>query len=160
MSITKSSIGQDSHAFEPEDSKKPLILGGIKIDGVPGMKANSDGDVVLHAVTNCVSGITGHNILGKIADDMCKSGITNSKYYLAEALKSLPSHAKIVHLSVSVECLRPKLAKHIEEMRQSLAALLNTDVANVCITATSGEGLTAFGQGLGISVFAVLTVEI
>ena len=160
MSVIKSAIGQDSHAFEQADSQKPLILAGVKIDGVPGMKANSDGDVILHAVTNCISGITGRNILGKIADDMCKNGITNSKYYLLEALKDLPPQTKITHLSITVECLRPKLAGHMEKMRESLAQLLQTETANVCITATTGEGLTAFGQGLGISVFAILTVEI
>lgn len=160
MSVIKSAIGQDSHAFEQEDSQKPLCLAGIKIEGVPGMKANSDGDVILHAVTNCISGITGRNILGKTADSMCKNGITDSKYYLLEALKDLPPQAKILHLSISVECLRPKLANHIDNMRASLARLLRTETANVCITATTGEGLTAFGQGRGISVFAILTVEI
>ena len=73
----KAAIGQDSHRFE-ESLGKPLILGGVVFPGEPGLLANSDGDVVLHAITNAVSGITGPNILGKIADEMCRSGITVS----------------------------------------------------------------------------------
>ena len=59
----KAAIGQDSHRFE-ESLGKPLILGGVVFPGEPGLLANSDGDVVLHAINNAVSGITGLNILG------------------------------------------------------------------------------------------------
>ena len=79
----KVSIGQDSHAFE-ESNGKPLILGGVVFEGYPGMRANSDGDVVLHSITNAVSGVTCRNILGKPADEMCKSGITDSAEYLKD----------------------------------------------------------------------------
>ena len=84
----KAAIGQDSHRFE-EGYGKPLILGGVVFSGEVGLLANSDGDVVLHAITNAVSGITGRNILGRVADEMCQSGITDSAEYLREALKSL-----------------------------------------------------------------------
>ncbi len=51
---------------------------------------NSDADVVLHSITNAVSGVRGVNILGKIADDLCKNhGITDSKVYLEKALETL-----------------------------------------------------------------------
>lgn len=68
----KAAIGQDSHRFE-EGYGKPLILGGVVFSGEVGLLANSDGDVVLHAITNAVSGITGRNILGRVADEMCQS---------------------------------------------------------------------------------------
>ncbi len=158
--MVKTSIGQDSHAFEAEGSDKPLVLAGVTFPGYPGMKANSDGDVVLHAITNCISGISGVNVLGKIADDMCKSGITDSKEYLKEALRYLPEGCKINNISMTIEALRPKFAPHIAAMKESVAELLGIGVSDVGITATTGEGLTAFGQGLGISVFAVLTVTV
>ena len=60
----KAAIGQDSHRFE-ETPGKPLILGGVVFPGETGLLANSDGDVVLHAITNAVSGITGRNTCGK-----------------------------------------------------------------------------------------------
>lgn len=152
----KAAIGQDSHRFE-ESPGKPLILGGVVFPGEPGLLANSDGDVVLHAITNAVSGITGQNILGKIADEMCRSGITNSAEYLREAMKSL--EGRISHLSVSIECMHPKISPMIPTMRESIAGLLDIQPQQVGITATSGEGLTDCGRGLGISVLCILTVE-
>jgi 2-C-methyl-D-erythritol 2,4-cyclodiphosphate synthase len=65
----------------------------------------------------------------------------------------------VVHLSVSIECKRPKIAPRIPEMRRSLVSLLQTDEGNIGITATSGEGLTEAGKGNGIFVFAVLTAD-
>ena len=152
----KCAIGQDSHRFEEDGSEKPCLLGGVLFPEVPGLLANSDGDVVLHALTNAVSGITGHNILGAPADRLCRSGITDSRIYLAEALKDLK--APVLHVSFSIEGLRPKFAPRTEEMKASLAALLGITAAQVGITATTGEGLTAFGRGEGLSVFCILTV--
>ena len=122
-----------------------------------GLSANSDGDVVLHAITNAISGISCRNILGAVADEMCRSGITNSAEYLREALKSL--EGRISHLSVSIECMHPKISPMIPTMRESIAGLLDIQPQQVGITATSGEGLTDCGRGLGISVLCILTVE-
>ena len=160
MAVVKCAIGQDSHRFEEENMAKPLILGGVVIPGCPGMKANSDGDVILHAVANCISGITGINVLGKIADDLCQSGVTDSKAYVKRALEDLPAGSQIQHISLTVEALRPKLAPHIDSIKSSIAELLGIRPVCVGITATTGEGLTAFGQGLGISVFGIITVTV
>lgn len=153
----KVAIGQDSHAFDLEDKEKKLILGGVVFEGETPCSANSDGDVILHAITNAVSGITGKNILGKVADEMCKSGIKDSKVYLQEALKYL--NEKIVHISVAIECKKPKIEPKREEMVKSIAKILNISEQQVGITATTGEGLTEFGKGNGVSVFACITVE-
>lgn len=152
----RAAIGQDSHRFEKEYGK-PLILGGVLFPEEQGLSANSDGDVVLHAITNAISGITCRNILGAVADEMCRSGITNSAEYLREALKSL--EGRISHLSVSIECMHPKISPMIPTMRESIAGLLDIQPQQVGITATSGEGLTDCGRGLGISVLCILTVE-
>lgn len=153
----KVAIGQDSHRFDFEDKNKKLILGGVVFeDGIP-LSGNSDADVVLHSVTNAISGITCTNILGKIADEMCKSGITDSEEYLKEALKYLNN--KIVHLSISIECKTPKITPKIEEMRNNIAKILEIPENSIGITATTGEGLTEFGKGNGISVFSCITVE-
>lgn len=152
-------IGQDSHRFETEDSKKPLIMGGITIDGCVGLAGNSDADVVLHAITNAISGISCTNILGKISDDLClKDGIKDSKVYLMKAIETL-TLCHIVHVSVSIEARRPHLSAIIPSMRTSIASLLGLSTDHVGITATTGEGLTSFGRGEGIQVFALITVE-
>ena len=163
------SIGQDSHRFMSEENQcsaeaacpaPGCILGGVRFEGVPAMEANSDGDVVLHAITNAISGITCRNILGKVADEMCRAGITDSREYLKTALADLAAMgSRPVHLSISIECARPKISPKIEEMRRSIGALMQLPENAVGITATTGEGLTDFGRGLGISVFCILTVE-
>lgn len=154
----KVGIGQDSHKFDLENKDKKLILGGVVIDDFPGLLGNSDADVVLHSITNAISGVTCVNILGEISDEMClKKGITDSKQYLKEALKHLGKH-KILHLSISIECKMPKISPVIPQMRKSIAEILNIGKNCVGITATTGEGLTEFGKGNGIQVISIVTV--
>lgn len=150
-------IGQDSHRFDFENRNKKLVLGGITFEDHVATLGNSDADVVLHAITNAISGVTCKNIIGKVADEMCKNGITDSEEYLKEALKYLDR--KILHISISIECKTPKISPKIEEMRKNIARILGVQENNVGITATTGEGLTEFGKGNGISVFACVTVE-
>lgn len=137
----KVSIGQDSHRFDFEDKNKKLILGGVEFIG-PALMGNSDADVVLHAITNAISGITCVNILGKVADEMCKKGIDNSQEYVKKALEYLKE--KIVHISISIEAKEPKISPKIEEMRKSISKILGITPNQVGITATSGEELTKF----------------
>ena len=129
----KVAIGQDSHQFDFENNQnKKLVLAGVVFEGEPPMLANSDGDVVLHAITNAISGITTKNILGEVTGSLLKEGITDSKVYLQEAMKYLDE--EIVHLL------------HIKEQA-------------IGITATSGEELTEFGRGKGIQVLACITTQ-
>lgn len=158
--MIKVSIGQDSHRFEPDNSHKKLILGGIEIDGAPGLSGNSDADVVLHALTNAVSGITCYNVLGAVSDRMCLvEGISDSSFYLKEALE-YAENVRFLHVSISIEALRPKLSNHIPAMRSRIAALMDIDEKSVGITATTGEGLTEFGKGNGIFTTVVLTADV
>lgn len=150
-------IGQDSHKIDYDNREKKLMLGGIEFQEDYSLAANSDGDVVLHAITNAVSGITCKNILGKVADDMCKNGIIDGETYLKEALNYLEE--RIVHISIAIECKIPKITPKIEEMRNNIARILQIKENCVGITATTGDGLTEFGKGNGISVFVCLTVE-
>ena len=155
----KAALGQDSHRFESARAAKPLMLGGVAVRGCPGLRGNSDADVVLHAVTNAVSGISGKNILGRVADRMCLDrGISDSSAYLKKALLTLGPY-RLVHVSVCIEGKRPTLARHLPAMRRSLARLCSLSVRDIGITATTGEGLTAFGRGLGIQAFAVVSAE-
>lgn len=159
----KTAIGQDSHRFsDPEAAAKDgrqLRLGGLVLPGLPALAGNSDADVVLHALTNAISGITGVNILGEIADDLCKKmGITDSSIYLAKAIEYL-GEWKIYHISISIEAKKPYLSGWIPAIRQSLAKLAGLDPQSVGLTATSGEGLTDFGRGEGIQVFCIITVR-
>ncbi len=155
----KVGIGQDSHRFDFEDNNKKLILGGVVFEDAPPLDGNSDADVVLHSITNAISGVTCVNILGKISDELClEKGIKDSRVYLKEALKYL-GNKKILHVSISIECLIPKITPKIPLLRSSIAKLLDIPEDCVGITATTGEGLTGFGQGKGIQVFSCVTSE-
>ncbi len=155
--ISVSTIGQDSHRFGEPKGDCLIRLGGIDIPFDRNIEANSDGDVVFHAVTNAISGFTGVNILGGEADKIClEEGIKDSSVYLKKALEYM-TEGRIVHCSVTIECLCPKLMPHIPAMKESLGSILGIPATSVGITATTGEGLTGFGRGEGIQVFAILT---
>jgi 2-C-methyl-D-erythritol 2,4-cyclodiphosphate synthase len=69
----KVAIGQDSHKFDFANKAKALILGGVVFEMGPPLMGNSDADVILHSLTNAISGITCTNIIGETADNLCKS---------------------------------------------------------------------------------------
>ena len=156
--IAISSIGQDSHRFLPEGESaaqdRPLVLGGLVIEGCPPLDGNSDADVVLHALTNAISGLCGQQVLGQVADAMCRQGIVDSRAYVSQALSFL-GDIRLTHLSFSIEAKRPDLSAVIDRMRQEIADLVKLPVSRVAITATTGEDLTSFGRGQGISCFCV-----
>ena len=154
---TKTGIGQDSHAFE-ETPGKSLILAGIKLEHPIGLKGNSDADVVLHSITNAISSITGRNILGSVADQLCQEGVTDSSNFLKLALDDLRDW-RISHIAITIECLKPKISPQIESMKKSIAKLCHINKTDVGITATTGEGLTAFGKGKGIQAITIITVD-
>lgn len=159
MKRTRTGIGQDSHRFLAHDSSKPCIIAGIMFDEVPGFNANSDGDVVFHAICNAISSLTHVLILGGIADDLClKDGITDSEVYLKEALKTLGGQ-KITHVAITIEAKRPKFKLALEKMRAKIARVMDLTIDQVGITATTGEGLTDFGCGDGVQAFAIVTTE-
>lgn len=153
----KTGLGQDSHRFDLENKIKRLQLGGVIFDGAPPLQGNSDADVVLHALCNAISGVTGVNILGAITDTLClKQNITDSRIYVQEALKHLKDW-QICHVSCSIECQTPKITPKIAEMKKSISELLGLETESIGITATTGEGLTAFGRGEGIQVLCIIT---
>jgi 2-C-methyl-D-erythritol 2,4-cyclodiphosphate synthase len=158
--IYRTGIGQDSHRFLPEGSTKPCIIAGVVFDDVPGLAADSDGDVVYHAICRAITSITSVPILAAIARDLClNKGITDSKIYLEKALETLKDQ-EIMHIAISIEAKRPRFQKKIDQMRQKIAEITNLDISQIGITAHSGDGLTDFGCGDGIAVLCCIsTIE-
>ena len=155
----KVGLGQDSHRFSHIHEKRPLMLGGVKIEGERGLKGNSDADVVLHSLFNSIAQIIGWKSLGNHADKMCKEeGITDSKEYLKEPLKKLKEmNYSITTVGITIECKKPKIDPISDKIRKSIAKILDIEEEQVGIIATTGERLTAFGKGEGIQVFTVVT---
>lgn len=151
-------IGQDSHKFT--DKKKPLIIGSVKVSDKNGFEANSDGDVLLHALFNALSTAIGHKSLGFYADDMCKKGITDSKKYLEFILNKVKErNYRISNVAIMLEGKKPKLDEHIDKIKSALSRILKTKKENIGIAITSGEYLTDFGKGLGMQCFTVVTLK-
>lgn len=150
-------IGQDSHRFMEEEGK-PCVVGGLVFEDAPGLDADSDGDVVLHAICNAISSVTGVPILGGVAIAMCKEGVRDSRAYLAKSLETLGG-IRVNHVALTVEGQRPKFQRRAEEMRAHVAQLMGLQVAQVGITFTSGDELTDFGKGLGLQCFCIVTTE-
>ncbi len=161
MRVSISSLGQDSHRF---DSKpKPLILAGCEIEGALGLSGNSDADVLFHALTNAVSGLSGEPFLGPPADALCQKGISDSRIYLEQALNrlyELRPDCHLTHLSCSIEAKKPRLFEHLPRLRASLAQVLHLTEKQVALTATTGEGLTGQGRGEGIQVLCILSATV
>jgi 2-C-methyl-D-erythritol 2,4-cyclodiphosphate synthase len=154
----RTGIGQDSHRFLTEDSTKPCILAGLIFEGIPGLASDSDGDVIFHAICNAITSITGVQILGGIADDLCqKDGITDSQVYLEKAVETFQKQ-KIEHIALAIEAKKPRLQQRIEEMRAKIASLLHLQLHQVGLTATTSDGLTEFGLGEGIRCICIMTV--
>lgn len=159
-------LGQDSHMFEeissqtiPRLSQNCLTLAGLKIPDHPKLKANSDGDVVLHAIFNALSQAIGDMSLGFYADETCEKGIKDSKKYLQIILKKIHRQKfKINNLGLMLECKTPKIDPLANRLKKSLSEILTLPTARIGITATTGENLTAFGAGLGIQCFAIVSL--
>jgi 2-C-methyl-D-erythritol 2,4-cyclodiphosphate synthase len=156
--IVRTGLGQDSHRFEAVPTGKVLRLAGLAFENEAALEGNSDADVVLHALCNALTGVHGVVVLGKRTDELCQEGVTDSAEYVKETLEHLGS-LRLSHVSVSLECLKPKIAPQIGAMRQKLAELLKLDYRDVAITAHTGEGLTAFGRGEGIFATVIVTAQ-
>jgi 2-C-methyl-D-erythritol 2,4-cyclodiphosphate synthase len=155
----KTGLGQDSHRFLLEREKKACRIGGVLFEEVPGFDADSDGDVIYHALCNAITSITHIPIMGDLAIHLChEKKITDSAVYVQEALKTLKKY-KIVHVALTLEGKRPKFQPRVEAIRAQVAKLLQIPLEAVGLTATSGNELNACGRGEGVSCLCLLTVS-
>ena len=157
-------LGLDHHQFleaRTNEVGKPLTLGGLIIPNLEiSARAQSDGDVILHALCNALSTAIGGGSLSVIADPMCKNGIYESKYYVWHFLKEVREAGyEISNISVSVEAKRPKLEKYRTAMAKSMAEICSLEEIQIGIVFTTGEDLSACGQGLGIMAQVIVLLE-
>ena len=140
---------------------RKLILGGVEILYEKGLLGHSDADVLLHAISDSLLGAAALGDIGKHFPD------SDEKYKGADSLVLLGEVAKIlrdngyfvVNVDATVIAQRPKLAPHIDKMRQNIASVLGVTVADVSVKATTEEGLGFTGCGEGISAHAVCLID-
>lgn len=152
-------LGIDSHRLTTKKSGRHLKLGGMAIGRVK-VAARSDGDVILHALCNALSQALGGSSFSKVADALWCQGISDSgsyvKVFSGEMVKA---GYKLGNLGVVLEAGKPKLEMFNYAIRKQLANLLKVKEHQIGLTITSGEKLTAFGQGKGIQATVIVLLE-
>lgn len=147
--------GYDVHKIDPK--KESLILSGVEIDCGFGLAAHSDGDVLLHAVTDALLGAAGLEDIGRLFPDTDEAyrGIS-SVLLLREALCKIRSSGfEVEYVDVTVVAQKPKLAGYIQKMRTVLADSMDVLPTRCNIKATTEEGLGFTGRCEGIAAHAV-----
>lgn len=152
-------FGYDSHVFT--DAAKPLVLGGVVLSGAPGLKAHSDGDVLIHAIIDALFGAAALGDIGShFPDTDPRWKGADSAVLLATAMDEVRAAGYTLgNLDATVICERPRLRPHVEAIRVRLAELLATDVARVSIKGKTNEKMDDVGAGKGIVVHAAVLLE-
>ena len=153
-------FGYDSHRFD-DDSRAVQKLGGVAIEGCPKLKAHSDGDVLLHALTDALLGAAAlGDIGGRFPDSDPRWRGADSAEMLAEVVRELAAHGwRAANVDATVICERPKIAPHAEAIRARIAALLGVAAGAVSVKGKTNEKMDDVGAGLGIEVHCVTLVE-
>ena len=132
--------GFDSHAFKPG---VPLIIGGLASEHTEGLEGHSDGDVLLHAITDALLGAVAAGDIGSFfppGDPRWKDA--DSAIFLKLALEELENAGyRIVNVDTTLVLAAPKISPIAGEMRSRVADLLGVDLDQVSIKAKTPEGL-------------------
>ena len=151
-------MGYDVHKLV---ENRKLILGGVEIPYEYGLLGHSDADVVVHAIMDGLLGAAALGDIGKHFPD------TDPQYKDISSIKLLMHVGKLLeennyvigNIDATIICQKPKLAPFREQMVKNVADALNINVNQVCIKATTEEGLGFTGEGLGISSQAIVLLE-
>lgn len=140
---------------------RDCIIGGVKIPYEKGLLGHSDADVLLHAIADALLGAAAMGDIGKhFPDTDPRFKGADSRKLLSEVLHLISAKGYcIINLDATIIAQKPKMASHIEQMRQNIAETLEIGIEQVNIKATTEEGLGFTGAGLGIAASAVCLLE-
>ena len=148
-------FGNDIHRLQ---EGRPLVIGGVIVPSDKGESAHSDGDVLLHAITDAILGASAMKDIGRLfPDNDPESENAPSSIFLKEALKL--TGARIINIDSVITLEKPKLAPHIDTIRKSVADILSVDISTVSVKAKTAEGLGPIGEGLAIKAEAIVLIE-
>ena len=145
--------GFDVHQF---DTQGEMWLGGVHIESTYGFLAHSDGDVAIHALIDALLGAGGFGDIGMMFpdNDAQYKGI-DSKELLKEVVTKIHNFGfEIINVDLTIAAQKPRIGKYKQKMRETLAPLLQIDMARVNIKATTTEKLGFIGRGEGVGVIA------
>ena len=150
--------GYDVHKLV---ENRDLIIGGVKIPFEKGLLGHSDADVLLHAISDALLGAAA---LGDISrhfpDNDPQFKGADSRKLLSQVLHLISEKGYcIINVDATIIAQKPKMAPHIQEMRENIAETLQIAVEQVNVKATTEEGMGFTGEGLGIAASAVCLLE-
>jgi 2-C-methyl-D-erythritol 4-phosphate cytidylyltransferase/2-C-methyl-D-erythritol 2,4-cyclodiphosphate synthase len=169
LRIARGLLGEESmlrigHGFDAHRlvEGRPLIIGGETIDYPLGLLGHSDADVLSHALIDAILGALGEGDIGRHFPD------TDGRYKGINSLTLLKNTIgltkkkgyEISNADLTILCQAPKLAPHMEKMRQNLAAACETAVKTINIKATTTEKMGYTGRGEGIAAHAVVLLRV
>ena len=150
--------GYDVHRLK---TGRALILGGVNIPYDLGLDGHSDADVLTHAIMDALLGAAAAGDIGKLFPDNDEAfrGISS-----LELLRRVKQHLaeknyKIVNVDATIIAQAPKLSPYRETMRENLAKVMEVDVEQVSVKATTEEHLGFTGRGEGIAAHAICLIE-
>lgn len=153
-------IGQgfDVHKFE---SGRPLILGGVLIPHDKGLAGHSDADVLLHTITDAALGAIGEGDIGRHFPDTDSAYEDADSAVLLEKIWELVTERgyKLGNIDCTVIAEQPKMAPHIGAIQMRVAELLQADISQVNIKATTTEKLGFTGRKEGIAAMAAILLQ-
>ena len=140
---------------------QPLILGGINIPFPKGLLGHSDGDVVLHAVSDAILGALGAGDIGQhFPDTDPRLKDANSAKLLEEIVRLLRERGyEVVNLDLTIHAEQPKLAPFTSDIERMLAELVEAPADRVNFKAKTNEGLDAIGRGEAIAASAIVLID-
>ena len=147
-------LGYDVHKLV---EGRKLIIGGVDVPHETGLLGHSDADVLVHAVMDSILGALALGDIGKHFPD------TDEKYKGSDSIKLLEFVYNLIRVKGyavgNIDCTiiaqSPKMAPHIEKMRNNIAKALNTDINNINVKATTEEGLGFTGAKQGIAAQSI-----
>ena len=147
-------IGYDSHRLVPD---RPLIVGGVTIPFELGLKGHSDGDVLLHAITDALCGAAGLPDIGQLFPDTDQRWLNADSWnLLREVGARVRSNGwQPVNVDAVLIAERPKISPFVPRMRERIAEALEIEVAQINVRGKTAEGMDAAGAGKGMISHAV-----
>ncbi|MCQ3809226.1 MAG: 2-C-methyl-D-erythritol 2,4-cyclodiphosphate synthase [Acidimicrobiia bacterium] len=154
---TRVGHGFDTHRFS-DDPDRPLILGGVRFEGVPGLVGHSDGDAAAHAVTDALLSAAGLGDIGVMFPDTDDAWAgADSLQLLADAVARLAEAGwRVVNADCTVVAEAPRIAPRRDEMEARLSGVVG---APVTVKGKRAEALGALGRGEGLACWAVALIE-
>ena len=150
-------VGYDSHRLT---ENRRLILGGVEIPFDKGLDGHSDGDILLHSLTDALLGAAGLGDIGEYfppADPRWKDA--DSRVFLRHAADLVRQRGyRIVNVDVTLVLEAPKIGPYREQIRESVAETLEVEPDRVGLKAKTAEGLGPVGRGESAEAHAVASL--